>query len=327
MPYTEKDALMAARMVFPEAKSAHPLKKGYSHEVFEVKVKNKEVIVRFSNGNKGNHSLEKQIIVNKMLHEKGLPVPEVILYEKKGNRSKNEFVIMSKLQGHDVSELWSKMDEEEKCKVAELVGELLGKIHKIKLKEFGGITPEGIDNKHGRFKMKKVGIEYPIHYHVADYLARAFNDVGLLAAHDFIKPDFIVKIIKYITERKHLASTDEKPTLVHGDFEPRNIMIRKENNNWKISGLFDFEFSESRIREYDFLKLRRYGYFDDPKIKRALLKGYSKYQKIGKDFDKKVEFFQFIRDIGFAVFLLKAGNKELAMKTLHRVKKDIHTSQ
>jgi len=322
MNYTEKDAISAAKIIFSKAKNAEKIDTGYSHELFEVDTgEGKSVIVRFSNGNDGEHSLEKEIRVNQILFENKLPVPDVILYEKGGKDIPYEFAVLSKLDGEDISDIWEKVNKKDKLELARCIGDLLGRIHRIKFEEFGSIKPQGIDNKYAGFNMKQVGEVHKINHHLGDYFARAFNDIGLLAAHEFIDDRDIVKIVAYLLKRKDMLKEDEKPTLVHGDFEPRNIMAKKEAGKWVITGVLDFEFADSRVREYDFLKLYRAGYMDGGDIREALLEGYGKHQKIRKNFDERVELFRFVRDVGFAAYLLKAGNKKLAEEVLEGGKK------
>ncbi len=321
MHYKNKDAIKAAHLIFPEISNVKKINKGYSHDIFEVFPKNNEktFIIRFSNGNKEENSLEKEIRVNEILAENNLPVPKIILYQKASNELPLEFAIMSKIEGHDLDDLWKKLLKGEQEKIAEKMGELLGKIHNIKFDKFGVLTPNGIREKYD-FNFKKVGKEVKINRHSAEILSRAFSDLGFFSSHKFVTEDLVSKIVKYLIKNRRLTEIKEKPSLIHGDFDIRNIKVIKEKDQWTISGIFDFEYTSSLMREYDFIKLNRIGFLSKGHIRNSLLKGYNKYQKIDKDFDKRIEFFRFMRDIGFAVFLLKAGNKQLANKTIERIK-------
>ena len=45
------------------------------------------------------------------------------------------------------------------------------------------------------------------------------------------------------------------------------------------------------------------------------------FKKIDEKFDEKIAYFRNSRDLGFALYLLKAGNKKYAMKIINRLQK------
>lgn len=50
------------------------------------------------------------------------------------------------------------------------------------------------------------------------------------------------------------------PCLVHGDFDPANILVQNVEGNWRISALLDFEFAHAGSPLLDIATLLRYGH-------------------------------------------------------------------
>ena len=55
----------------------------------------------------------------------------------------------------------------------------------------------------------------------------------------------ISDIQKTIEQCTHLCQTDDEKHLVHGDFDPANILVDKINDSWVVTGILDWEFAFS----------------------------------------------------------------------------------
>ncbi|STX52398.1 Predicted kinase [Legionella busanensis] len=73
---------------------------------------------------------------------------------------------------------------------------------------------------------------------------------------------------------KFFPSTDEK-CLVHGDFDPANILVTEENKQWKISAILDWEFAFSGSPLFDVANMLRYAHYMPASFKNSFLKGLS----------------------------------------------------
>lgn len=322
--YCEKDALRAAQIIFPEALIAKKLGRGFSHDIYLVETNSypEKVIVRFSNNNPPEYSLAKEIRVSNILNSLGIPVARIILHDASKSIVPHEFVVMSIAEGEDLDSVWNRLSGREKEQISRKIGGIMGKIHSVKFDAFGDLLPEGIESK-GNFSLKQVGSREKANPAAFELFARIFSDLGMLSAFDVMNTDFTAQIGKYFLENKKLAETTEDPALIHGDLYPQNFKVKKIKNEWFVTCLFDFEYSAAHIREYDFIKLHRAGLLEKGKVRESILEGYSKFQKVSGDFDKKVEYFRITRDLGFTVVLLKSGDKELAKKVLERIKEKI----
>jgi pimeloyl-ACP methyl ester carboxylesterase/aminoglycoside phosphotransferase (APT) family kinase protein len=70
----------------------------------------------------------------------------------------------------------------------------------------------------------------------------------------------------------NFPSIDEKH-LVHGDYDPANILVRKENGTWKISAVLDFEFAFSGSWLWDVSNMVRYAHKMPEEFETSFLQG------------------------------------------------------
>ncbi|WP_165482711.1 phosphotransferase family protein [Legionella gresilensis] len=83
-------------------------------------------------------------------------------------------------------------------------------------------------------------------------------------------------------------SADEK-CLVHGDFDPANILVSEENKQWKISGILDWEFAFSGSRLFDIANMLRYAHYMPPSFQSSFLKGLSLSYTLPKHWQTSVK--------------------------------------
>ena len=56
-------------------------------------------------------------------------------------------------------------------------------------------------------------------------------------------PDVISKVSQALDQYGHLFPGGSEKHLVHGDFDPANIFVDQIDGTWKVSGVFDWEYS------------------------------------------------------------------------------------
>ena len=61
--------------------------------------------------------------------------------------------------------------------------------------------------------------------------------------------------------------------LVHGDFDPANILVNQIKGVWEISGILDWEFSFSGSVLWDVANMLRYAHKMPPEFQTSFLKG------------------------------------------------------
>ncbi|AHE67607.1 phosphotransferase family protein [Legionella oakridgensis] len=92
-------------------------------------------------------------------------------------------------------------------------------------------------------------------------------------------PEILTTISHYL-ERFNLFFPDEGEThLVHGDYDPANILVAKTNNEWQVSGILDWEFSFAGSPLFDVANMLRYAHHMPKEFEDSFLQGLtSKYR-------------------------------------------------
>lgn len=290
---------------------------GYSHYMYNIKIDKEpyEIIIRFSNNTKKNVNLEKEKWVMEKMRENNIPAPEILgFYYKEGEEG---YMIIEKFRGERLDLIWNSIEKNEKLQIVEEIGELMRKIHEIKLEKFGGIEDNGRIKSDEAFKFRKQGEEMKSSPFLREVLKDFFYDLGRLLSYKTVDPKFVSKFVFYISKNLDKFDYGGKPTFVHSDFSIGHVFVKKIGGKYEIEGLIDFEFARSSSPEYDFIKLHREGFFDDEEIKKALEDSY------GKINEKAVEVLRVGRDLGFAQAVLESGNRELCEEVLTKIEKRI----
>jgi aminoglycoside phosphotransferase (APT) family kinase protein len=321
---TKEQALKIIRLIYPKSKIIRKESRGYSHEIFEFETGKafEKMILKICVGEREDKfSLKKEGRIHQILQEIGIPVPKVIEVDDSRKIIPLEFMMCSYLKGENLDKIWEKLPKREQEEISEKMGEILGKIHNIKFDKCGVLKADGIDNP--SFSFKKLGKGVKLNSSSYYILGGTLHDLCGLVVNKNFNRGLLNKIFDYLVKNQRLAESKEKFSLIHGDFIPGNIKVIKVRGKWEICGVLDFEYAASMPKEYDFIKLHRSGFFEKEHLKKGLLKGYLRYQKIPKNFEEIVKFMRICRDIPFAVLLFKAGNFEHANKVIGYIKKEI----
>ncbi|OAB35872.1 phosphotransferase [Paenibacillus macquariensis subsp. defensor] len=117
---------------------------------------------------------------------------------------------------------------EDKEQLAELMANTLVELHRWKTKQFGELDPltHTIRPFEGSYR---TWLYTTIRYWINDA-----TKYSIITAQDLIWVEHILKSSQDIFDDLHST------TFVMGDFKPENFLIRKHNDEWTISGIFDF---------------------------------------------------------------------------------------
>lgn len=190
-------------------------------------------------------SINLKILCNNKFYKK---IPKV--YEE-GNYKNKNFLVISKIEGERLSDLFNDNDSllEDKDSFLINYGAELGKIHNIPNKLFD-IAKQRIIN------------DYP--------KIETYNNFDT----------YIIKYIKYLEMNKPKISYD---CFIHGDFHYANILWENKD----ISGVIDFEYSGTGFKEQDIawaIVLRPNQMFlDNLKDIKCFLIGYTKLNNFNKE--------------------------------------------
>ena len=89
-----------------------------------------------------------------------------------------------------------------------------------------------------------------------------------------VNSQIIESLPAFIEENLKLIPTDAPPVFMHGDVHFGNLRLEKMNNDWQITGLFDFADSRVGFHEYEFLAVGILMIQGQRDIQREFLKSY-----------------------------------------------------
>ncbi len=99
-----------------------------------------------------------------------------------------------------------------------------------------------------------------------------------------ISPDKIVAIHDCLNKFGYLLPDTRESHLVHGDFDPANILVNQINGLWSITGILDWEFAFSGSLLWDLANMLRYAHKMPLEFQKAFIKGLiSTGMKLPKD--------------------------------------------
>ncbi len=83
----------------------------------------------------------------------------------------------------------------------------------------------------------------------------------------------IAQIERLFQTHRELITNDIEHNLVHGDFDPANILVDKLNNEWQISAILDWEFAFSGNTLWDIANMLRYAHEMPASFETSFLQG------------------------------------------------------
>lgn len=216
--------------------NANRLVIGQMNEVYDIATKDgQNIIVRISPQEDPRFEAERWAL--DASRKAGVPTPKVFLVERaEFNKKPVTFCIEVKLPGKPLDELLK--DKKAKAKLnnaIKQIGDVLGKIHNVKVDGFGYLQPNG------------KGWDISFSSIMLDLLKK--EDELLKASAQWSVPHSKVKKgLALLVENTDLYDYD-KPSLTHGDFGPPHILVDDDS----ISGVIDMQECSGNHPVFDFV--------------------------------------------------------------------------
>jgi aminoglycoside phosphotransferase (APT) family kinase protein len=99
-----------------------------------------------------------------------------------------------------------------------------------------------------------------------EHLARPFTQSALGAA-------TASNLARLMRENRALLPDYSQSFLVHGDYDPANILVRRDGAGWTVSGILDWEFASAGPWLWDVSNMLRYSHLLPPTYEGAFLEG------------------------------------------------------
>jgi|GEM_PF-221341 len=225
----------------------------------ELNNSNKLVVLRIYLRDKNSAYKEKKI--SEILCGK-IPIPEIYHITEKFGYT---FAIVKYLEGTSLREILLSNRRADIGKIMLKVGETLGAISRVKFKVSGFFDKN--------FEINE-SIEKGSIYH---FCCRILEEENVKA----ILPLEKIKEIKNLFyEYETLLPDNSEKNLVHGDFDPSNILVKEINGQLEISGIMDWEFAFSGSTLFDVANMLRYSHKCPKTYSESFIKGLTKYYKL-----------------------------------------------
>ncbi|KTD64288.1 phosphotransferase family protein [Legionella spiritensis] len=90
---------------------------------------------------------------------------------------------------------------------------------------------------------------------------------------NLLKTDLLARADSCLSTFKDCFPDEKMCSLVHGDFDPANILVTRENGQWFVAGILDWEFSFSGSPLWDVANMLRYAHEMPAEFEDFFLKG------------------------------------------------------
>lgn len=270
----------------------HELGRNY---VYEFEKNNIKYVVKFSIS---KDKWENEIKTHKIL-EKLFFVPVTI---DVGSLDGDNYQVMYKKKGLNLSSVWDKMESIKKNEISEKLGVALALIHNVESYKYFGGWEEELSNPDI----------------ISDRIARDENIINNVKSFEKFKDNqYIIKGIDELpTLRNKLKHIDA--VIAHKDFSFRNIIIDKND----ISGIIDFEHSVPDDPGIDLCTIMQTSMFEDEKNMEHFKYGYNSIRNFPVNFVNNISYYQIITGL-YICSKYKYRNKEDLERGISLIKKGL----
>jgi aminoglycoside phosphotransferase (APT) family kinase protein len=171
-----------------------------------------------------------------------LPVPMVYsIHDFAGYR----YAIVEYIPGITMRELLLEKPNEDAASVVHEAGKLIGTMQKYHFEQAGFFDKD----------LKVVQLTTPYDY--VAFMEQCLTKPSILNTLDAAT----LEIIKnFVTKHPSLLPKNSQHNLVHGDYDPANILVQKIAGKWHISAILDWEFAFSGSWLWDVSNMLRYSH-------------------------------------------------------------------
>lgn len=227
------------------------------------------------------------------LHEKGVPVPDVLYAEVS---SDDPFIVLSELSGEPLVVARPKMSNDELSLFYRELGDELGRIHSITFDKFGE-TNDGKtviashEIRAGPFRTWKEMHRAIIKHRLSHLENTAFSEI-------------ITPVYEYFRQNESLIDYVVTPRLLHIDLNQENIFVE----NGHISGILDFDGSFIGHNEEELMRTASANFPDDNKMQKVFLREYEKHTPLDEGYESRRPYYFLSRLLVHADCLVLFGD-------------------
>ncbi|HLH12310.1 MAG TPA: aminoglycoside phosphotransferase family protein [Methylovirgula sp.] len=265
VPVVKLDAAAVEALVLPffpgnRILSIEPVKGGLINTNLKIRLSKRPGAVLLRLYQRGVAPAEKEMAVYRLVAGH-VPVPHFIHFSPKSSIAGHPYALIDWIEGCELQAMFASLSAEKIVDLGYAIGRMLARIHAFHFDQFGFLdsnlkvaAPIDLDREGMLHYLKDCFIEGPGRERLGEKLTFA--------------------LIEYASRRGDSLSQWPQPTLVHGDFNGSNILIRRPAGVWEIAAVIDWEYALSASPAFDFGNLLRPPLDNNPKFSASLARGY-----------------------------------------------------
>ncbi|QDP41579.1 phosphotransferase family protein [Radiobacillus deserti] len=220
---------------------------------------NESFVLRIYSKNSKSIEIERKIL--NLVKDK-VPVPQVLYIDSSCSVLKHPFLILSWVNGTQLSEVMSEKSPKNTSSIGNAVGKALSQIHKVKFAEPG-------------FFDEELKITQNVKLNADTFLMYIEESLLLGYGNKHIGMELCNEVLRFSKEKSHLINNlEEQNSLVHSDFNPLNILVEDRDRTINISGILDWEYAFSGCPLMDIANFLRYEKVSSPELLNEFIVSY-----------------------------------------------------
>ena len=220
--------------------------------------------------------MQKEVSIARLLEEKPIPVPRILLADESRSLLDLNFVVMNRLDGRNVSQWEPSLDHGETHEIYRQIGEALRVIHGVTMESFGYLAADGVVQ--------------PFASNRAYMLSQFERKLGGFAKLGG-RPALAEQLNAYLKRSADLLDGCQQPVLCHYDYHSGNLLAARRDGTLQLTGIIDLENAIAGDPLMDLAKTIAYSVRDDATKRAGLLAGYGPIDR--PDWQETLRLYQF----------------------------------
>ena len=219
----------------------------------------------------------REVATLKCLSDSKVKTPKLISHGILQNGT--EWLITECIEGVPLNTVIDKISIDNQKKIYRDMGRELGKIHRYHTFNFFGNWDENGNS-----------LDYNMDFRTV-FMRRVNTIFEQLFKQLLPEEPLQRKAARLLINNFPLIENVSESHLCHNDYNIRNVMVKKINDEWRLEGIIDFEQSFPWDKDIDLVYLFHSLSKKEMTLKDEFIKGYEEFCSIGDDFYKKMNFY------------------------------------
>ena len=138
------------------------------------------------------------------------------------------YLVMSRLDGRSLHDLWADLDEQEQGRIAAQLGEMLAHLHSVSTAD-----------------LAELNADWPA------FMKERMRGCVDRHREQGAPESWLAMLPQFLADAAPLFPPDFRPSILSGDVHDYHLLVTERGGRWQLSGLFDFDDARVGFHEYD----------------------------------------------------------------------------